>query len=79
MFEARHGLEVFVVSLATKRRNKTDLSKTELMTGGEAVARAIQLSRPEVVAAYPITPQTTIVEALSKMVGEGELDADSLR
>jgi pyruvate/2-oxoacid:ferredoxin oxidoreductase alpha subunit len=55
---------------------KQDVLKTELMTGGEAVARAIKLSRPQVIAAYPITPQTPIVEALSEMVESGELDAE---
>ncbi|MFW9853967.1 MAG: transketolase C-terminal domain-containing protein [Candidatus Thorarchaeota archaeon] len=55
---------------------KPGAMKTELMTGGEAVARAIKLSRPQVIAAYPITPQTPIVESLSEMVESGELDAE---
>ncbi|MFW9780084.1 MAG: transketolase C-terminal domain-containing protein [Candidatus Heimdallarchaeota archaeon] len=55
---------------------KPNAMKTELMTGGEAVARAIKLSRPQVIAAYPITPQTPIVESLSEMVESGELNAE---
>jgi len=43
--------------------------------GSLAVARAVALSRPEVISAYPISPQTHIVEALSTMVRTGELDA----
>lgn len=38
-----------------------------------AVAEAVALCRPEVVCAYPITPQTHIVEGLAEMVKAGEL------
>ncbi len=41
--------------------------------GSHAVAEAIALCRPEVVCAYPISPQTHIVEALGEMVKSGEL------
>ena len=41
--------------------------------GSLAVARAVARCRPEVVAAYPISPQTHIVEALSDLVRTGEL------
>lgn len=41
--------------------------------GSQAVARAVALCRPEVIAAYPISPQTHIVEALSDHVRTGEL------
>ena len=40
-----------------------------------AAAEAAKLARVEVVAAYPITPQTHIVEHLSEIVANGELDA----
>jgi pyruvate ferredoxin oxidoreductase alpha subunit len=43
------------------------------MEGSRAVAEAVALCRPEVVGAYPISPQTHIVEALSAMVKTGEL------
>jgi pyruvate ferredoxin oxidoreductase alpha subunit len=46
------------------------LKQTE---GSRAVAEAIALCRPEVICAYPITPQTHIVEALGEMVKGGEL------
>ena len=42
--------------------------------GSEAVARTVALCRPEVVAAYPISPQTHIVEGLSDLVRMGELN-----
>jgi pyruvate ferredoxin oxidoreductase alpha subunit len=41
-----------------------------------AVSHAVALARAEAIAAYPITPQTHIVEHLSSMVANGELDAE---
>ncbi len=41
--------------------------------GSQAVARAVAMCRPGVVAAYPISPQTHIVEGLSDLVRMGEL------
>ncbi|MDP4013304.1 MAG: hypothetical protein U0990_03880 [Candidatus Nanopelagicales bacterium] len=41
--------------------------------GSQAVAQAVRLCHPEVICAYPISPQTHIVEALSKLVKSGEL------
>ena len=41
-----------------------------------AIAEAVGLARAEVIPAYPITPQTHIVEHLSEMVANGELDAE---
>jgi pyruvate ferredoxin oxidoreductase alpha subunit len=41
--------------------------------GSRAVAEAVAACRPEVIAAYPISPQTHIVEALSQLVKTGEL------
>ncbi len=46
------------------------LKQTE---GSRAVAEAVALCRPEVVCAYPISPQTHIVEALGEMVKDGSL------
>lgn len=44
--------------------------------GSQAVADTIALCRPNVISAYPITPQTHIVEDLSQIVAEGHLDAE---
>jgi len=41
--------------------------------GSRAVAEAIALCRPQVICAYPITPQTHIVEGLGEMVKSGDL------
>jgi pyruvate ferredoxin oxidoreductase alpha subunit len=43
--------------------------------GTEAAALAAKLARVQVVSAYPITPQTVIVENLADIIGRGELDA----
>lgn len=41
--------------------------------GSRAVAEAVALARPEVICAYPISPQTHIVEALAELVQAGSL------
>ena len=40
----------------------------KFLSGNEAFAEGIRLARPEVISAYPITPQTIVVERLSEMV-----------
>lgn len=47
-----------------------------IVEGSFAVAKAAALCRPNVIAAYPITPQTHIVEFLAEMVANGESDAE---
>jgi len=47
----------------------------EFLEGSRAVAEAIKLCKPGVISAYPITPQTHIVEELAQMVADGELNA----
>ena len=42
--------------------------------GSQGIAQAVALCRPEVICAYPITPQTHIVEGLGEMVKAGEID-----
>jgi len=48
----------------------------QALEGSQAIARAVALCRPQVVAAYPITPQTHIVENLAKLVADGVLDCE---
>jgi len=47
----------------------------KVIKGNDAVAHGVRLSRAQVIAAYPITPQTSIIEGLASMVADGELDA----
>lgn len=46
------------------------------LSGNYAVAYAVKMADVDLIAAYPITPQTTIVEKLSEFVANGELNAE---
>lgn len=46
------------------------------LSGNDALAEGVRLARPQVISAYPITPQTTVVERLSEMVEEGSLKSE---
>jgi pyruvate ferredoxin oxidoreductase alpha subunit len=48
----------------------------KITEGSYAVAEAVRLCRPQVISAYPITPQTHIVEALADMVANCQIDAE---
>lgn len=48
----------------------------QIMAGHRAVAEAVKACYPDVISAYPITPQTEIVMDLSQMVADGELDSE---
>ena len=50
-------------------------SDIHILDGNQAAAMAAKLSRVQVIAAYPITPQTPATEQLSRYVEEGELQA----
>lgn len=52
---------------------------TEMLTGYDAIAKAVKACDPDVIPAYPITPQTDIVQKLSKMVADGELTSEYVR
>ncbi len=45
----------------------------KIATGNKAVAEAVKQAKPEVIAAYPITPQTEIVEQIAEFVTGGEM------
>jgi len=51
------------------------MAKYVVMNGNMAAAMGAKFCRPDVIAAYPITPQTPIVEYLAQFIAEGELDA----
>ena len=48
----------------------------KFLSGNEAFAEGIRLARPQVISAYPITPQTIVVEKLSEMVEDKSLEAE---
>jgi pyruvate/2-oxoacid:ferredoxin oxidoreductase alpha subunit len=51
----------------------------KVITGNQAVAYGVILSRVDVISAYPITPQTTIVEELSELVASGRMKTKFLK
>ncbi|AEH61848.1 pyruvate flavodoxin/ferredoxin oxidoreductase domain protein [Methanosalsum zhilinae DSM 4017] len=52
---------------------ETDKDKMTVVEGSYAVAHAVKICRPNVISAYPITPQTHIVEELSQFMADGEI------
>jgi len=50
-----------------------------VLIGNIAISEAVKLARVDVISAYPITPQTIIVEKLAEMVDSGELNAKYIR
>jgi pyruvate ferredoxin oxidoreductase alpha subunit len=55
------------------------MPKWDIMHGSHAVAEAVRLSNVNVIAAYPITPQTHIVEDTAKMVADGDILAEYVK
>jgi len=50
--------------------------KYKALTGGQAVAVAMRQINPDVVAAYPITPQTPIIETFAQFAADGKVDTE---
>ncbi len=48
----------------------------KFLSGNEAFAYGVRLARPQVISAYPITPQTIVVEKLSEFVEDGSLKSE---
>jgi len=55
------------------------MSKVQIMTGNQAAAIGAKLSGVQVVAAYPITPQSQLAEIISQYIEGGELKAEYVR
>lgn len=53
--------------------------KVKVLMGNTAIAEAVRMADVDVVSAYPITPQTIIVERIADMVERGELKARYVR
>ena len=47
----------------------------EMLTGNAAAAWGVRLAEVDYIPAYPITPQTEIIETLAKWISDGVLDA----
>ncbi len=55
------------------------MSKRIVMTGNYAAAYAVKLADVKLVAAYPITPQTSVIEKISEFVASGEMQAQYVK
>ena len=53
--------------------NPADKKKMVVVEGSYAVAHSAKVCRPNIISAYPITPQTHIVEDLSQFIADGEI------
>ena len=51
----------------------------EVVTGNHTLSHGSMLCRAEVVSAYPITPQTQVVEKISELVADGVMDAEFIK
>ena len=55
------------------------MNNVNVMEGSEAVAMAVKACRAQVISAFPISPQTHIVEGLARMVADGALNSEYIR
>ena len=62
--------------IAEEPKVKNIYEREELLTGCQAVAQAVRLADVDVIAAYPIRPYTEVMDALSKIIADGQLDAE---
>jgi pyruvate ferredoxin oxidoreductase alpha subunit len=60
----------------TKTGPREDNQVEKLMTGTEAVAQAVRLADVDVTAAYPIRPYDGVMQAVAKLIANGDLDAE---
>ncbi|MBI1875942.1 MAG: pyruvate ferredoxin oxidoreductase, partial [Acidobacteria bacterium] len=61
---------------ATVDRGSQVWEREELLNGCQAVAQGVRLADVDVIAAYPIRPYTEVMDALSKIIADGQLDAE---
>lgn len=54
------------------------MGEGKVLDGNEAAAYGVKLSRPEVVALFPITPQTTMIHKIAEFIASGELRAKAV-
>jgi len=55
------------------------ISKIKAITGNKAATIGASLCKPDLIAAYPITPQSSVVEGLASMIANGELDSNMVQ
>src|SRR5207253_522638 len=65
-----------MAQLATVLEDQRKTEETALITGSEAIAVACKLADVDVITAYPIRPYDTVMQYVSKLVSNGELDCE---
>jgi pyruvate ferredoxin oxidoreductase alpha subunit len=58
-----------------RKKEERSMSQEVLLTGNAAIATGVKLCRVDYIPAYPITPQTEIIETLSRWISEGKMRA----
>lgn len=64
------------MTAATLEKPATNAPDYLVCEGNEAAALAVAMARPDMVSVYPITPQSSLVEHLAKLVADGRMDAE---
>ena len=65
------------MAVATQQTQPTGAwERQDLLNGCQAVAQGVRLADVDVIAAYPIRPYTEVMDALSKIIADGQLDAE---
>ncbi|MDE3111451.1 MAG: pyruvate ferredoxin oxidoreductase [Chloroflexota bacterium] len=64
------------MAVAVKTTETSDVQTEQLMTGCEAIAEAIRLADVDVMAAFPIRPYDTVMQAAAKLIANGKLDCE---
>jgi pyruvate ferredoxin oxidoreductase alpha subunit len=62
--------------VATVAEHTNVWAKEVLLNGCQAVAQGVKLANVDVIAAYPIRPYTEVMDALSKLIADGEFDSE---
>jgi len=62
--------------IAEEPKTTSVYEREDLLTGCQAVSQGVRLADVDVIAAYPIRPYTEVMDALSKIIADGELDAE---
>jgi len=62
--------------IAEESKTTNIYEREDLLTGCQAVSQAVRLADVDVIAAYPIRPYTEVMDALSKIIADGQLDAE---
>jgi pyruvate ferredoxin oxidoreductase alpha subunit len=64
------------MAVAVKPTEITEVQTEQLLTGCEAIAEAIRLADVDVMAAYPIRPYDTVMQAAAKLIANGKMDCE---